>query len=303
MHKILITGITGFLGSHVAEVLIQNGFQVIGLKRLTSDTWRCKDFYEQINWINIDESNDWKQSIIQEEPDIIIHCAWIGVEARDRDNWSEQIKNIYFLVDLMEIAKSIHLNKFVFLGSQAEYGNSNGIISENEIPNALNAYGRIKLACHEIFKTFCELNDINWIWLRLFSIFGEKENENWLIPSLIKEMRHNQEMDFTPANQKYAYLYVKDFANIMLKILLGNVKSGIYNISSENAIQLKFLIEQIRDMVNPEFQLNFGALPYRQFQSMHIEGDMSKIRKQIGRLEFTDFNVALHNIIKYYTSK
>lgn len=303
MHKVLITGITGFLGSHIAEVLIQNDFKVIGLKRLTSDTWRCKDFYDQIDWINIDENNHWKQSIVQKEPHIIIHCAWIGVEAKDRDNWSEQIKNVYFLADLMEIAESIHLNKFVFIGSQAEYGNINGIISENEIPNALNAYGGIKLACLEILRIFCESNHINWIWIRLFSVFGEKENENWLIPSIIKKMLNEKEMDFTAADQKYAYLYVKDFANIIMRILLATVASGVYNISSEHARPLKLLIEEIRDFVNPEFKLNFGAIPYRPYQSMHLEGNISKITEQIGLTKYTDFNVALNNIIKHYTSK
>ncbi|HEY0057394.1 MAG TPA: NAD-dependent epimerase/dehydratase family protein [Pedobacter sp.] len=303
MHKVLITGITGFLGSHIAESLIQYDIQVIGLKRRTSDIWRCKGFDNQIYWIDIDDKGNWKHEIVKIAPRVIIHCAWIGVEVTDRDNWAEQIKNIYFLADLIEITKSILLSKFIFLGSQAEYGNISGKVSERVPSCALNAYSSIKLACLGITKTFCESNHINWIWLRVFSVFGEKENENWLIPSVIKKMLTEKEMDFTPAGQKYAYLYVKDFADIIMRISSCNIRSGVYNISSKNAQPLRCVIEQIRNIVNPDFKLNFGALPYRKDQSMHIEGDILKLTKQIGKIEFSDFNLALKNTIGYCLSK
>ena len=53
MHKVLITGITGFLGSNIAKNLIDNDIQVIGLKRESSDIWRCQEFKEKILWIDI----------------------------------------------------------------------------------------------------------------------------------------------------------------------------------------------------------------------------------------------------------
>jgi len=303
MDKVLITGITGFLGSHIAKALVQNGTQVIGLKRVTSDTWRCKDFLNQIDWVDIDQQGNWKDTIINKQPQFVVHCAWIGVEAKDRNNWGEQIKNIYFLNDLIEIVNAIKLSKFVFIGSQSEYGEISGKISEQEPPHALNAYSGIKLACLEMMKAFCESNQINWIWLRLFSVFGENESSNWLIPQVINRMLNDNEMDFTACDQKYAYLYVDDFAKVIMRILSHNISSGIYNISSNEARPLRLIIEQIRDIVNPDFKLNFGALPYRENQSMHLEGDISKLTQQIGELEFTDFNTAIQKTVKPYMSK
>jgi UDP-glucose 4-epimerase len=303
MHKVLITGITGFLGSHIAENLVANNIQVIGLKRKGSDIWRCQEFATKIIWIDIDNECLFKEELTKHSFDTIIHGAWIGVESSDRDNWILQSKNIQFLVELLDLAKEVGVEKFIFLGSQAEYGNIDGKISEEEKTQALNAYGSIKLACLEIVKTFCNTNDINWVWLRLFSLFGEKENENWLIPSLIKSMLNVKQMDFTPGEQKYAYLYVKDFALIMNKIITMSVHSGIYNISSNNTRTIKSLIEDIRNSVNPKFFLNFGALNYRDNQSMHMEGDILKLSAQIGEIEFTDYNSALQNTIKYYLKK
>jgi UDP-glucose 4-epimerase len=298
---ILITGITGFLGSHIAENLINN-YNVIGLKRKNSNVSRCEEYKDKVIWIDIDGENDYIKELANYFIDTIIHGAWIGVDSIERDDWSIQAKNIQLLIELLQVAKNTAIKKFIFLGSQAEYGNINGVVSEVEQSEALNAYGSVKLACLEILKTFSKNHNINWIWLRLFSLFGEKENENWLLPSLIEKIKTESEMDFTLGEQKYAYLYVKDFALIIDKIVALEIKSGIYNVSSDIVRSIRSIVEEIRDRINPKFQLNFGALKYRDNQSMHMQGSINKLNGQIGKLEFTDFSIAIENTIKYYNN-
>ncbi|WP_394775121.1 NAD-dependent epimerase/dehydratase family protein [Flavobacterium sp.] len=303
MNKVLITGITGFLGSHIAEVLISRGISVVGLKRKNSDIWRCEEFKDKIEWVDILDNGSFINQLVNHSFDTIIHSAWIGVEANDRNNWIEQIKNVTFFVELLEAAKILEVKKIIFLGSQAEYGAINSKISEDFETNALNAYAATKLACLEILKSFSSINNINWIWLRLFSVFGEKENTNWLIPSLIKSMLSKSKIDLTLGQQKYAYLYVKDFAEIMAKIVIKDIESGIYNISSNEVRTIKSVMEDIKNIVNPEFILNFGALQYRSGQSMHMEGDMQKVMAQIGKIEFSNYDIALQSTLKYYLKK
>lgn len=300
---ILITGITGFIGSHLAENLVSSNFQVIGLKRPESNLWRNIEIESKITWIDIDKDGMYLKQLEEFSIDTIIHGAWIGVESEYRDDWNAQYQNIPFLISILNFAKFARVKKFIFLGSQAEYGNIQGEISENHIANALNAYGGIKLACLDIVKTFCACNNINWIWLRLFSVFGEKENKNWMIPSLINAMKTTHAMDCTLGEQKYSYLYIKDFSEIIKKIIQKPIDSGIYNISSNQSIKIKDLMVKIRDQVNPDFKLNFGALNYRKNQSMHIKGCISKLQFQIGEIKFTNFNEALERCIKYYINK
>jgi len=301
MHSryILVTGITGFLGSHIAESLV-NKFTVIGLKRKKSNIWRCENFKDKVIWIDIDGDSDYINELSKYFLEIIIHGAWIGVESSERDDWQIQSKNIYFLLELLQIAKITATEKFIFLGSQAEYGNINGLVTEVQECEATSAYGSIKLACLEISKTFSKNHNINWIWLRLFSLFGEKEKETWLFPSLIEKMKSDIQMDFTLGEQMYSYLYIKDFVSIIDKIVTLNIQSGIYNVSSDIVRPIRSFLEEIRDRINPEFQLNFGSLPYRHNQSMLIQGSMNKLNNQIGKIEFTDFSIAIENTIKYY---
>jgi len=302
MHKILITGASGFLGSHIAETLVNNNYNVIALKRKQTDCWRCKDFFNKIEWVDIDEEGMWKKKIVESNPDTLIHTAWIGVEAHERDDWDVQIKNINFLTELLTLGLKSNIKRMINLGSQAEYGILNDIADEDDVVSPVTAYGATKIACLSIFKTFCELNNINWIWLRLFSFFGERESNSWLIPSVINKMRLSKQMDLTAAQQKYAYMYVQDFNRIMLKLLDIKIPSGVYNISGDQIISIKDLITKIKDRINPNFILNFGAVPYRKNQSMFIQGDMAKLTLQIGKAQFTEFSVALEATINYFTS-
>lgn len=298
--KILLTGATGFLGSHIAENLLGNGFELILTKRKNSSFDNCQSFLSSVIWVNTD-SDLWIDEVIKFNPDIIIHAAWNGVSSSNREDWDSQLSNIDYIYFLLKIAKMCSIDKFISLGSQAEYGQFEGKISEDYPLNPSTSYGVVKLAVSEMLKVFCEDNTINWYWLRVFSVFGEREDEKWLIPSVIKKMLSEQnEMDFTLGEQKYAYLYVGDFAESISNIVMKDAPSGIYNISSDNAICLKDLLVSIKDVVNPMFNLKFGALAYRPNQSMHIEGDSSKFNKIFGRIETSDFKIKLDRVIHSY---
>ena len=238
--------------------------------------------------------------MINLRPTHIIHCAWIGVEAHERNDIKYQVQNISFLSDLLEISRVTNLTEFISLGSQAEYGILNSKVSENSIVNPVSSYGATKVASQQILKTFCNANKINWIWLRLFSFIGENENKNWLIPSLIDKIIKDDVIEMTPGEQKYSYMFVKDFALIILKIINSNVESGIYNVSGDELISLKELVDLIGKKLNISPKINWGALPYRSNQSMHIEGNTSELKNQIGDYKLTGISDTLDRVIFHY---
>jgi nucleoside-diphosphate-sugar epimerase len=297
---ILLTGATGFLGSQIADILVNNDIQLVALKRKNSDCYRCNSFNNKINWVDIDAEGYWKEKVINLKPTHIIHCAWIGVQAHERDDLKTQLQNISFLADLLEISGVMKLTQFISFGSQAEYGILDSKVSENSIVKPVSLYGASKVASQQIIKTFCNSNEIKWVWLRLFSFLGENENNNWLIPSLINKIIKGEVMDMTAGEQKYSYMFVNDFALIILKIINSNVESGIYNLSGDELISIKELVNLIGKKLNSSPKVNWGALPYRLNQSMHIEGNTSKLRNQIGDYKLTAISDTLDRIIFHY---
>lgn len=304
VNKVLITGISGFLGSHLATTFIKSGWQVIGLKRKSSNVWRCADYIYDIHWIEIDDEN-WVKEIINFCPNVVIHSAWEGVGADERLNYKNQFRNLNLVLDILNICKETNA-RFIGLGSQAEYGTFNGNINEEFQANPNTAYGVIKLMACNLVKGFSEENQIDWFWLRLFPIFGEMEARNWLIPSVIDKILSGNEIDLTLGQQKYAYLYVKDFTKLVL--ITATEKSskginGIYNISGENPITLRSLLEKVRENINKEAKLNFGAIEYRPYQTMHMQGNMMKFKTNISEIVYSDFDESLYNTVRYYLNK
>jgi nucleoside-diphosphate-sugar epimerase len=296
--RVLITGISGFLGSQIAQNLIDNGFELVALKRQSSNIKRCNDFKENVIWIEVNEN--WEQEVIGLKPQIIIHSAWEGVGAKDRDNWHVQTNNLQLVIKLLSIAKDVKIDKFISFGSQAEYGHFSGVIDEDYKLDPKTAYGLNKYFCSQIIKVFCEQNNIDWYWLRLFSFFGEKENDNWFIPTLIKNILENKSMDMTPGEQRYAYMYIGDLANIICNLIKSSANSGIYNLSSKNSISLKEVVDKIIKIIKPlKSQVNFGAIPYRDGQPMLIQGAVFKLEAEIGELYETSFDKNLEKVVEF----
>jgi nucleoside-diphosphate-sugar epimerase len=305
MKTVLITGATGFLGSHIVEELINQGFEVVALKRSTSNIWRCNGFNDHIKWINCDNLADAEPEIINCNPDILIHAAWSGVKATDRDNWIEQEKNLSFLVFLLEIVKKTKISKIISLGSQAEYGNFEGSIDEKYPCNSTTAYGANKVCLSILLKSFAEQNKIDWYWIRIFSVFGPREELNWLIPAAINNLLEKKEMKLTPCEQSYDYLFTRDFATGILSIVKNSSRiSGIYNMSSGKSIKIKDILSFLEDKISPQQNLLLiGELPYRPNQVMHIQGNSDHFFQTFNFKPAYSVYEGLEETINYYANR
>lgn len=299
--KAFVTGASGFVGSYLVKVLIDEGHEVLCLKRPSSNLSKLDDYVSKVRWV--DNTDNWKESLVAFQPDIIYHLAWDGVTAKERSVWQKQIGNIIFQQELLDATLAAGSKKYVGIGSQAEYGNFKNKIDESYPVCPMSAYAAAKVAALDIVRAFCEINQIEWYWFRLFPLFGPHESDQWLIPSLIKNIFTQESMDFTPGEQKLPYLYVGECAKAIKAAITADGHSGVYNICSDNPLALKELVARIRDKVRPDFKLNFGAFPYRYGQSMYMEGDTTALRRNVYNIVTSDFEQRLSETIDYYIRK
>ncbi len=299
---ILMTGVSGFLGSHIARHLIANDYDVIALKRTSSKLDRCKDFSDRITWINYEELHSNLENILFKRPETFLHVAWSGVKSNDRDEWREQAKNLGLLAELLQLSKDVSVRKIIAFGSQAEYGLFHDVVDEGHSIEPYSAYGCIKNCASQMIKCFAQANSMQWYWLRLFSIFGPGEENNWLIPSVIINLLNHKEMNLTACEQEYDYMFVKDLAKAVLVVIREEGDhSGVFNLSTGHPEKLKNIIQYLEKQLSPDHEvMRIGALPYRANQVMKMAGNPAKFQETFQCIPDHPVRNALLETIEYY---
>ncbi len=282
MRKIVLTGASGFIGAAVLKQLVRDGNQAVVLARKESKQERIKTLsgYQTIYYEDL-----CRQELIDTlaacKPDAFIHLAWKGVGGKDRNEAFQVTENLPLAVHAVELAKAIGCQHWIGTGSQAEYGNPNCKVAETAPTNPTTLYGKAKLSSCWASLGLAESLGIKGSWVRIFSTYGVGDEPSWFIPYIISEIRKGNIPKLTQCEQLWDYLYVDDAARAILCVLYKEL-TGIYNIGSGQAVTLRSVVERIKAALESSIDVEYGAVPYKNDQVMHLEADISKIRQLTG---------------------
>lgn len=300
---ILLTGATGFIGSAVLKQIIKDGNTPIVLKRPTSDLNSIKDIkgYKCFTYETLQE-----QQLIDDvkacRPDVFIHLAWHGTSGKERNEPFQVTDNIPLTLNAVEFAQKTGCRQWIGIGSQAEYGTPNRKVDESFPTNPTTAYGKAKLTCCQEAINLCRSYRMIGSWIRVFYIYGPEQGSDWLIPYLAREMSQGRSPKLTKCEQVLEYLYIDDAAEGILSIAY-NQATGIFNLGSGVAVPLKQIVETIREMVNPQIEVHYGAIEYRPNEVMLLQADISKIKEATGWAPKTDLQQGLGKTVRLFTKQ
>jgi len=300
MKKILVTGGSGFVGAAVVRLLLEQGCKVALLLRPSSNTRRIDDLLAQCTVIRGDLSKleDIRTDLTEFSPHTVVHLAWDGVKGADR-NSSVQMKNVVNSISLYCLTEQIGCAQFVGLGSQAEYGQVVGRISETTATHPTTAYGAAKLATSLILERSAAASGRPFAWLRLFSSYGPDDDPSWMISYLIRSLLAGERPSLTKAEQFWDYIHVNDVASGIVAAVNSNAR-GFFNIGSGNAQSLREIISMIRDAIDPSLSLGFGELPYRPDQVMHLEADINALSSATGWFPRISFESGIAETVEWH---
>ena len=291
--KVIITGATGFIGTALSQNYIKNGHEVSAIVRPNSN--KCDKLPKEVKVIELPLN---RLNELDGQYDLFYHLAWNGSSGLDRYDFNTQYSNIQFTGNAIKAAKQCGCIKFIGAGSQAEYGVVNGICNEDRtVTNPFMLYGAAKLAAYHMGKLLSEQLRINFVWPRIYSIYGVGENDGTLISTIIESFRNGKVPQLTQCKNMWDFMYITDCVKALRLLGEHNDAIGVYNVSAGNPKLLKEFIYDIGKIFDLNKVIKFGEKTSDAKKTFWLEPDIEKLKKLGFQME-VDFLKGINKIIE-----
>ena len=292
MANILITGCSGFIGSHLVDYCLNNGDSVIGIDKVSPDKnlphLSCtKDGSFTFHQHDIDEKILIK---LEDGIDIVFHLAALASVAKSFETPNDYIQtNVRGTQNVLEYAIHAKAKKFVFISSSSIY-------------EMLSPYAWSKRAGEDLCTMLCAHYKMPLVTLRYYNVFGPRQNLRWgypaVVPNFIKALLSNDSpMICGTGNQSRDFTYVMDVARISRLLAEAPGTSEIFDIGFQNQISINDLLKSIKDISGSDIEPLFTEA--RMGDAMRSPPCNSRIRKRFAK---TLLDQALKETIDWYRS-
>ncbi len=267
MKIILLTGGTGYLGSKILKELVDNGYNIVLLKRSFSNSIRIKEYINKIISYDIDLV-PLERIFSENTIDTIVHCA-TNYGRGENDPLHVIEANLLLPLKLLELGKKYHVKSFI---------NTDTILDKR-----INYYSLSK----KQFKDwlFVYKQDYTCINVSLEHFYGAGDDATKFVTYIVHNLLKNiDKIDLTKGEQKRDFIYIDDVVNAFVKIInsLDNFSQDFYEfeVGTNHPLSIKEFVELAKQLSgNKHTLLNFGALPYRENEVMNYYVNTSEISK------------------------
>jgi UDP-glucose 4-epimerase len=300
--RIFMTGATGFIGSYVLERLVARGdHRVLIMMRAKSDPWRIAHLLSRIDVVSGSTENleSVRDEALRFSPNILLHLAWNGLAGAARND-RIQVANLVSTLELVSLAHEVGAGSFIGLGSQAEYAASASALDEDAVTRPTSLYGSAKLCANLMAERLCAELRLRFAWIRVFAVYGPKDNPSWLIPSLAQQLLQGKRPRLTPGEQVWDYLFVRDAAEAICRVAENPSARGVFNLGSGQPRTIRAIAEELRDAIDARLPLGFGEVPYAEGQIMRMQAVIERLKVATGWSPSTTFDRGLAETVAWY---
>ena len=264
----LLTGVTGFIGRHLAERLLEQGWQVHAIVRKNSNIGQIEETVrEKIIFHIHDEKTDLRKIVKAAEPEVVFHLASLFLASHAYEDISRLIdSNIKFSVQLLEAMAVNDVYRLVNTGTSWQH-------YKNENYNPVNLYAASKQAFEVIMKYYQETIPLQVIDLKLYDTYGPDDTRKKLFSLLDKIAQTGETLAMSKGEQLIDLVHVDDVVDAFLlsaKYLLENKYRyrGEYAVTSGIQISLKKIVEEYEKFIGKKINIIWGGRPYREREVM-----------------------------------
>ena len=237
-YKILVTGVAGFLGSHLSEQLSLLGHKVVGVDNMMGG---YKDnIPNNIEFHNVDCCDFEKVKSIMKGVEIVYHCAATAHEGLSVFSPFEITKNNYLAsVSIFSAAVNERVKRIIFCSSMARYGTQKYPFTEKMEPKPVDPYAISKVAAEQVLINLCELNKVEWVIAVPHNIIGPRQKYDDPFRNVVSIMINRMLQGKAPiiygdGEQTRCFSYIDDCLSCLLPMLDSKaVNKQIINIGPD----------------------------------------------------------------------
>lgn len=306
--KVLITGVAGFLGSHIAEDLIKRGHSVVGIDNLV--TGETDNIPEGVDFLQMDLSDTYGIREKFKEVDTVVHTACTAYEGLSVFSPAFVSQNTYQITaSTLSASAWAGVKKFIHMSSMARYGTQDTLpYTEDMTPKPQDPYGIAKLASEELIKNVCDSHNIDWKIIVPHNIIGPRQKyddpyRNVASIMMNRMLQGNQPIIYGDGEQMRCFSYVGDVVDPIRLLIESDAGSReIINVGPDNEfITINQLAKEIASILN--FPLSPIYLPDRPKEVKLANCSADKARNLLGYDAKTSLQDGLYSMALFIKRK
>ena len=314
--KVLITGISGFAGSHLAEFLLDKDYKVFGTFYDKSTFSNLNGFIDRITLYQCDirNYNNLKEIIKKVKPDEIYHLAAISFVPNSlKDPKLTFDTNLYGTLNLYQAVIEQKINpKILFVGSADEYG----IVNKNDIPikenyplQPVNLYSISKASADFLSYFYFKNYNLNIIRVRPFNHIGPRQSPEFVCSSFAKQIAEIEKGLKEPIIKVGNLEAKRDFTDVRDIVMaywlaMQNGETGeVYNICSGKTFSIEGLLNKALSLCEKNIRVKQDLKRLRPSDVPLLMGDFTKFTKKTGWEPEIPFKKTLKDILNYWRER
>ncbi len=304
--KVLVTGGAGFIGSHVTDLYLQNGFQVVVVDDLS--TGRITNLNPSAAFYQIDIRSPELASIFEKErPDFVNHhAAQMDVRRSVVDPLFDADVNVRGSINLLECARQFGVKRVLYISTGgAVYGEPVYLPCDEDHPvNPICPYGASKHTVEHYLFMYQYNYGLNYTVIRYPNVFGPRQDphgEAGVVAIFTGQMLAGKQVVINgDGEQERDYVYVADCARANLLALTKEHAPGIFNLGSGQGTTVNMVFENLKSLTNYPLDDRHG--PAKLGETRRIFLNASKAERELGWKPTVNLEEGLRRTVEYFKS-
>jgi len=302
--RVLVTGATGFIGSHLTRRLVAEGARVSAFMRATSDRRSLADALDRVSVheVDIGDADGVSAAMARIRPEVVFHLAAIGMSEPFISPKVAMRVNVHGTLHLLEAAHQLGVRRFVHSGTAYEYGDaarSDPLAKEGLDP--INIYAASKAAAWAFVRMYARTYGLPAVTMRLFAVYGPGQPPKTLVPSAVCAALEGRDFPMTPGEQMRDFVFVSDVVEGYLRAATAPGVEGVsIDLGAGQAWTIGEVVTRLFELAGSQGKPLVGALPYRPGETMKQVADTRAARELLNWQATTSLEDGLRQTVEWY---